>query len=276
MEKINELFSELHHPENHPIESRLVSKETVLTSNGNKPLIEIQPGRKDEEGNILELKFIRSKKPYYEFDKLIKGVLCYAKKKGYKKVKLEDDALFSGEGECKYRALFFRAFQNKKSLYEDKGFKSSENTDSMREILYNFTVEDAKELVKDIDKFNNNLFIEFKKNIEKIPVSLNKERFGKWIDDLRTKDCSMMGGAISQLLTLSSKIETWPNNIEIDNKSYIFLKTYRNYLRAHEELIQDARCNDKYGGSRSLRRTTHKTYRAKYNTRKSRKSRKYY
>ena len=94
------------------IENRKVSLETTIDNGEEKSLIELQP---NSDNTKLILKFIRSKPPNYKLDDLMMGFFCYAKENGYEIVGLDDDALFA-EGDCKFRALAFRVFQNKKSI----------------------------------------------------------------------------------------------------------------------------------------------------------------
>lgn len=246
----------LYHPPAHPFETRLVSRE--VDANGN-PLVEVQDEEKKGK-KILVLKFIRSKKPEYTFDKLLNDVLCYGDKNGYDYVKLEDDALFTMNGDCMVRALIYRAFQNKNSIYVDRGFYP-ENKDvelgKLKDVIYNYRIEDAR-----------NLAMLFPSDIQEVittlDVSKNNERFGEW---LLSRDCSFYRNVINRIEVISRKIETdEQTKSSVNSNTHNFLSSFRTYYLIHQNLVRNAECQK--GGKRRksrLRRT------AKLSQRKHRK-----
>lgn len=246
------VLDNLYHPEGHPFETRLVSTETDGAGN---PLIEIQTEIKGDT-KILILKFIRSKKPSFTFDSLLNDVLCYAEKNQYHYVKLEDDALFTMDENCMVRALIYRSFQNKNSIYVDRGFyPDSEDVelDGLKNIIYNFRIGDAKNLA-------NFLPEDIHQEINSIDASLDNHRFGEW---LLTTHCSFLRNVINRIEVLARKIETDPSSYEsLTQDTLDFLRSFRAYYFAHTSLIKNAVCaKGGKGGARrknknNLRRTS--------------------
>lgn len=237
----------LYHPPDHPFETRLVSRE--VDGSGN-PLIEVQDEEKGGK-KILVLKFIRSKKPEYTFDKLLNDVLCYGDKNGYDYVKLEDDALFTMNGDCMVRALMYRAFQNKNSIYVDRGFYP-ENKDvelgNLKDVIYNYRVEDARNLATLLPR-------DIQEVIMALDASKNNERFGEW---LLSQDCSFYRNVINRIEAISRKIETDEQiKASVNSNTQQFLSNFRAYYLIHQNLVKNAVCMQ--GGKRRksrLRRTS--------------------
>lgn len=234
----------LYHPEGHPFETRLVSTET---NDDRKPLIEIQPELIDNK-KILVLKFIRSKKPIYTFDVLLTQILCYAEQNNYDLVKLEDDALFTSDEDCLFRALIYRAFQNKNSIYVDKGFYPKVQDielDKLKDIIYNYKIKDAKNLGYFLPE-------ELKLVIENIEASKDDERFGEW---LLNEPCIFYRNVINKIEALSKKVKNKEISIDKLNKNtYDFLIAFRTYFIMHQNLIRTPEC--KKGGTHKKRRFT--------------------
>ena len=125
------------------VPGRLVS---VAQTAAGEPIVKItQIPAPPAEKDVLELSFIR-KSPEYEFSNTMKNFLCYAHREGYKRVKLEDNALFAN-GTCQYNALFYRVLNERKpSLYV--GFHFQPNAvafppariESAKDTLYNSTI----------------------------------------------------------------------------------------------------------------------------------------
>lgn len=223
---VEEVFKHLYHFSSSIFPLRLFSRHT---NDKGEPLIIIEP----ENKNILILKFINSYPPKYTFSDLMKEVLCYAKYNGYIKVKLDDDALFVDkkgthcEGlPCKYRALIYRVFMNKSSLYIDQGFVSNIDTTNMRNIIYNFKIKDAKNLAIRLDS-------PYKEVILKIPFVEDDNKFGEWIIK---QHCCFMRGIINKLNILKNNpaIKT-----ELNKNSIIFLFAYNQYYEAHKNLTKN-------------------------------------
>jgi hypothetical protein len=257
---MSNVFNELYHPEDHPIETRLVSKAT--DKNGN-PLIEIQPS--SSSPSTLILKFIRSNPPQYTFDILLKDLLCYAVNNGYTKVELEDDAMFTN-GQCTFRSLIYRAFENKDSIYINKGFQPKLNVETMKNILYNYTIGDAKNLTTHLPP-------EIRYRILAIPSDKNDDRFGTW---LLNNDCFLVREVLNRIESLTKKIDSL-NNLTSSSKE--FLKAYKDYYNAHQYLSKDAQCpkNESIsnGGRSRLRCLSRSSSRKRRQCRKTRKSRRY-
>lgn len=82
-------------------------------------LLEILLNKKD---NYSKLKFIRTKKPEYTLESLKNIYVCVTNYFGFSNMILEDDAKFETPG-YDYRALFYRIFINKDSLYADTNYE---------------------------------------------------------------------------------------------------------------------------------------------------------
>lgn len=256
---MSDVFKELYHPEDHPIETRLVSKAT--DKNGN-PLIEIQPS--SSSPSTLILKFIRSNPPQYTFDLLLKDLLCYAAKNGYTKVDLEDDAMFTN-GQCTFRSLIYRAFENKDSIYVNKGFQPRQNVKDMKNTLYNYTINDSKNLATYLPP-------DIRDKILAIPSDKNNDRFGTW---LLNNECFLVREVLNRIESLTKKIDSL---IDLKSSSKQFLKAYQDYYNAHQYLSTNAQCPSISNGGRSRLRcvpgSSSCKRRKRRKTRKSRRNRK--
>ena len=160
---------------------KIVSKDT--TSDGD-PVIEIY-----EEGpDTLVLSFVRAT-PKLRLDTLMTQFLCYAAKQpNIKKVKLEDDAVFTNsvDKDCKYRALIYRALIGKKSIYDKYEFKPSTNVDADLALISNYTIGQAREellpLSPKVSTFNGKMEL-----FEKLISADGKDGsdlFGKYVTEL--------------------------------------------------------------------------------------------
>lgn len=234
------------------------------------PLITIQPKNK----TTLSLKFIRSTNGY-PFKNLLSGLNTYAKDKGFSKIELENDALFS-KGRCQYRALYYRVFRdNKNSLYVSQGYMPASDISGYKETVYNFTIGQAKELVNS-DGFPaaGETFVTALNNL---PESDDEKRFGEWLTNL---DCMTMREFFINLQAMAAQFSKFPKEKieaarEADPDGAKFLIALRMYELAHSSLIRNVQAA---GGkcTRSLRRKSLPTRRKHFHSRKTRKSRKYH
>ena len=215
----------------------------------------------EEKGKkIAKLSFIRSTNTH-KFKDLMKAFLCQAKKKGYTKVKLEDDALFTKEvdGEdCTYRALFYRLFEGKNSLYIDQGFRPIVDISREKAILLKATLKTIKE-------FATLLPEELQAKIKDVP---DEKLFRTWVLE---QDCMIMREFINKIEAVAAKLKAETN---ITNDAREFLKSWRAYYQAHQHLERIPECTKSGGG---LRSRTYSSSRGKYkrgNTRKNRRNRK--
>jgi hypothetical protein len=229
------------------------------TSEGN-PVVEVY-----NDGDALVLGFIRTTGEY-KLDDLMKQFFCYAKKKGKAKVKLDDDALFSGKNDnsCEFRALIYRVFLNKPGIYEKYGFKPEEDVTELRKEIYDYTIKEARnELIPlaNLISYKN----DSKKFIELVTASgINEEKlFGEYITNLKCDDMRFM---INKLGELSGKIEK-------EHKDNKFLRALYRYQKLHQNLVRIPSCN--VGGS-LVRYRARSTQRAKKYRRNSRTHKCYY
>jgi hypothetical protein len=207
---------------------KLVSK--IKTDNG-EPVIEIY-----SENDILFLGFIRTTNDLRLKD-IMKQLFCYAKLNRYTKIKLEDDAFFTEKTNknCHYRALIYRAFLNKPSIYLDFGFKSEINVTELRSYIYNYKIKEAKEeLIPFIGKLQLREQKKFKSIIEAKDKNIN-DLFGEYL--VKLEHCEDMKFMINKLLELSSKIEK-------DKISNSFLNRLYEYYKLHQSLVINvSECN---------------------------------
>lgn len=231
-------------------EGRLESEARI---NEDSPIVVIKP-----EGKTLTLSFIRSTKEY-PFKQTIKYFLCYAKENGYTRVKLEDDALFS-EGECVYRALFYRAFEGKDSLYVDQGFRPIVDVSDKKNILFKATVRTIKNFLSD----------EFQSKIKNIS---DNDFFRNWIIKQKKENCMLMRELINKIDAVARQQELKPNNSLADEAKQ-FLTAWRKYYEAHQVLEREPACAEGGGGLRSRTRSSSRGKYQRRNTRKNRRHRK--
>ena len=250
-------FDNLYHPPDHPIDARLVSKEV---NKKNEPIVEIQ----SKDNDTLILKFIRSEQPKFIFANLIKQFLCYAKSKHYTKVELEDDSMFNDE-DCIFRALYYRVFQNKDSIYKDKGFQPIEDIQLLKKTLYEFKIIDAKNLAKLMtDKI--------KIIINSIPDMDNDNLFGTW---LLKRECFFYREVFNRLSVISAQPVAKIDLLDINIKSKEFLKAYYKYKKLHETLIRNADCDTIASGG-NIRHLSKTSRRKWFKCRKTRKNKRNY
>ena len=266
---IKAVFNSMKNRTNEPFKSWGRKESTI--PHGIEPLITVQPKNSD----TLSLKFIRSQ-PGYEFKNLLRGLNNYAKTRKFSNIELENDAFFTNkeDSSCKYRALIYRVFKdNKDSIYVAQGFLPKKNISQDKQILYEFTIGQAKQLV--INLFDNK-YKEFKKAILDINDSQDTKRFGEWLTNL---DCTKMAEFFNRLESLAAdyinkKIDT---SIISDEGLISFLQAFRNYRKSHDELRRKIGGAAKQrSGARSIRRKSCTSCRKRFITRKTRKSRKYY
>lgn len=219
------VVNKLYNPGKHPFKNRLVSVEK---NQQGEPLIELQTEFTNNK-KILVLKFIRSKNPIYTFDTLLNDVIYYANNNNYSSIILEDDSLFTINKNCKVRALIYRAFHNKNSIYVDRGFypKNKDiDLDKHRNIIYNYKIRDAL-----------NLSLLLPKNIQSVINNIrdtnNNINFGDW---LLNQKCCFYRDVINKIDVLAREVEIENYKI-LTNNSYEFLKSFRIYYKMHNELI---------------------------------------
>jgi len=166
----------------------------------------------------------------------MRQLFCYAFHNGYSKIELEDDALFANRqnSECLYRALIYRLFQNKKSIYEKYGFvpNTNRNVDKLRRDINLYTIGEVKKEIQPIlDYLRQNARPRFQQIMD---YADDTQIFGEYIINLQ---CSNLRFMINELLYLSSKIkknENTPN----------FLVLLDKYYKAYKKLIVEPTCND--------------------------------
>jgi hypothetical protein len=253
---------------------RLESKSKNLKGN---PILSIEPNSADAK--TLVLKFIRkndtkdSKPTKYYMDKF----LCYAKHQGYETVQLQDDSMFTKD-DCTYRALLFRAFQNKESIYKSYGFVpkgiTEEHINGLRSTIFSFKIKDAKNLF-DIKHTRTE---KFKDLITAIDKGIDTNNFSNWLLSL---DCKVMAELLNNIYVLSFEYTKNKINEEevkkLNDNSKTFLNSIVNYLDAHNFLIRNPTCDDgaKGGGRRSIRLSSRITRSRRIKSRKTRTRRHY-
>ena len=110
---------------------------------GGNPLLNITLNKKD---NYSKLNFIRTDKgSQFTFDLLMNIYMCVTQYFNYPKMIIEDDALFTTTEEITYRALIFRVFDNKDSLYykEPFIFRPTKSLKPQDQYLYDGDYTDA-------------------------------------------------------------------------------------------------------------------------------------
>lgn len=215
------LFEGLFKPFDIPIAGRLRSVEE---DDQGKPLLELT-----KDNGTLILSFIRSK-PGYDFKTILNDTLCWAGSNGFTTVKLEDDALFNQGRDCLYRALIYRAFQNKHSIYVDRGFGPKNKSSVERDLktLFNFPISSAKQLFTIAPP-------ELSKTRRDLEMVRVEGPFGTW---LISRPCQEFRAVMNWLLTLST-----PSNMGKAPPSTIpFLEAYHNYIEQHKVLTQMSAC----------------------------------
>lgn len=236
-EKINSLFENLKQHEF--IEGRKVSIETTMDNGETKPLIELQPS---SDNTKLILKFIRSKNPDYTLDDLMAGFFCYARENGFTSVGLEDDALFS-DGDCKFRALTFRVFQNKKSIYDKFGYKPKLDITGHLKILNSLKLTESIQILKNLTGMDS--------LVERAKSFGDDALFSDFIVSL---DCEPRRTFLNRLDELALKFErnsSQFHELNADAKAQEYLTKYREYVKAHEEMTAMPLCSSKGGKRKS-------------------------
>ena len=217
------VFDELYHPPHlDHLPTRLVSR---AENEHGEPIVEITP---ECDGTLL-LKFVR-KSCNVPFNKTVEDFLLYARKEGYKKVELEDDAMFEngscGNKDCRYRSLLYRAFQNENSIYVKLGFHPVVDIEMSKSQLYNYSIIDAK-----------NMALYFRPDIQAkiraIPSDFDGNRFGQWVTEQK---CCVRREILNNLDSLRTKMDQLP---ALNERSIEFLKSFTFYYTAHRKLQMD-------------------------------------
>ena len=232
--------------------SKKITLQSVNLTSYEKPLLTISF---DKENNYSKLNFIRAHKPFYTLDLLTSIYGCVTKYFKYPKMILEDDAMFIITDVFNYRALFYRVFINKDSIYYGGklDFKPSKTTDDYffrdedytndkyltdKSLLYNSDICDFVNYFVEAKKIINDDFLKTKRirsnatepfileQIETIIKSLNN--FGL---DQKTRDY------IQQLQNDSVDIENKKNIKVFMEKLMPHTPTNLEYKEAMKTLI---------------------------------------
>lgn len=169
---------------------RFVSVETTFdfASMKPEPVLELT----DVGDGVLHLSFVRSS-PTRSLDFLLQKTLSYAKRNGFRRVELRDDAFFktSANSSCVHRELFHRAFDGKRGIYESKGWAPARDTGAMIACIHGFTKGAAKELGPFL---NTRLLNSFADN--------DSGSFGAWIN---AQPCVTLNHFYNTLLALAAR-----------------------------------------------------------------------
>lgn len=212
------------------IGTRYVSDETTtdILTGELRPLLELTG-----KGDVLQLSFVRPA-PGYTLNNLLDEALCFAKANGYVRVELEDDAHFSTKSDgtgCIHRALFQRAFEGKRGIYESKGWLSTSDTGSLIAVLSTYTIGSARELFGMIRPSVHNELL------YRIPVSQDGEPFGRWINAQRCEALNHFYTSL-MLLCLPSSLK----KLDISPASREFLQSLYSLKKANEVLYKESAC----------------------------------
>lgn len=169
-----------------------------------RPILEIT-----EIGKILHISYILSK-PGYSLNSLLQKAIDHAKDKSFDRAELQDDSHFLrlGKSPCIYRALFYRAFEGKKSIYETKGWFPTSETTSLIQIISSFTTTDAACLVPYLQK------------IRPMPVKIpsHNTSFGRWVNE---QSCNIMKYFYNVFSILTT--QKWIDKVDKSSKSGGFI-----------------------------------------------------
>jgi hypothetical protein len=239
-----------------------------LETLNNKPVVETY-----QEGNdTLVLSFVRAT-PELRLNELMSQFLCYAAKQPHiTKVKLEDDALFTGrdDASCQYRALLFRALIGKPSIYSTYKFTPTTNVSNELIIISNYTIEQAraellplKDAVRTYDG-NRELF----EKLVKAEGKDGEDLFGKYVVELPCNDMSRLINILNELATKTT------TKIERERIHNDFLESLRRYYIANKTLIRAPECKRNEGGGmvRHRARSSSRTKKYRRNTRTHRRN----
>lgn len=200
---------------------RYVSAETTLdlATGKQEPVLELT----DIGGHVLHLSFVRST-PERTLDFLLQKTLSYAKRNGFHRVELQDDAFFktNAGATCMHRELFHRVFSGKKGIYESKGWTPVVQTDEMIACIAGFTKGAAKELgaLLGAQRLMNSF------------ADDDRGSFGAWIN---AQPCVTLNFFYNALLSLASK-KTLP---PISDGAQRFLKALHDLRIANNSLCHD-------------------------------------
>jgi len=202
---------------------RYISVETTFdfATMKQEPILELT----DNDDQILHLSFVRST-PTKSLDFLLQKTLSYAKRNGFCRVELQDDAFFktNESAACMHRELFHRAFSGRKGIYESKGWKPAVQTDAMIECIAGFTKGDAKELCPLLNANAKRLLNSFAVN--------DQGSFGAWIN---SQPCETLNYFYNTLMSLAAKRSLPP----MSEKTRHFLKALHDLRIANNKLYHD-------------------------------------
>ena len=195
---------------------RYVSVETTfdMITMQQAPILELT----DIGDQVVQLSFVRSTATR-SLDFLLQKTLSWAKRNGFQRVELQDDAFFKTNAAtpCMHRELFHRAFSGKKGIYESKGWKPAIQTEGMIACITGFTKGAAKELGPLLKM--------------RFPFADNDHRsFGEWIN---AQPCATLNHLYNGLMSLASR----PPSVSAGAQQ--FLKALHDLRIANNSLCHD-------------------------------------
>jgi hypothetical protein len=104
-----------------------------------QPMLELA----DLGNHVMCVSFVRSGSTF-TLDALLAAAEAYARTHAYKRIQLEDDAFFPTP--CPHRALYRRAFEGKRGIYESKGWIPLASTASLIATIRSYTRAEARDL----------------------------------------------------------------------------------------------------------------------------------
>jgi len=185
-----------------------------------EPILELT----DTGDQILHLSFVRPT-ALISLDFLLQKTLSYAKRNGFYRVELQDDAFFktNADAKCMHRELFHRAFAGKKGIYESKGWKPAVKTDNMIACIAGFTKGAAKELGPFLGAQAKRLMNSFADN--------DQGSFGVWIN---AQPCETLNYFYNGLMSLAAR-----SRAPISDGGRQFLKALHDLRIANNSLCHD-------------------------------------
>jgi len=202
------------------------SRETVRDpiSGETKPLLELT----DLADRILCVSFVRAGAGF-RLDSLLAATISYARKNGYRRLELEDDAFFLTP--CPHRALFRRAFEGKPGIYESRGWRPLCDTAPLISVVASYTVSQARELQGLSPRSPRGI------GSPASPAIPNDgSRFGVWINSQSNR---VLRYYYNTLLVLSTS--HWRRRIEgrISQATRTFLQALHDLRMANKKLVMD-------------------------------------
>jgi len=189
----------------------------------NRPILEIT-----EIGKILHISYIRSK-PGYTLNSLLQKALDHAKEKNFDRAELQDESHFLhlGKSPCVYRALFYRAFEGKKSIYETKGWFPTSETSKLIQTIVSFTTTDAASLIPLLQKFKR----------VPVPIPSNNTPFGRWVNE---QPCNIMKYFYNIFSILTT--QKWIHKVDKTSTEGVFLNALYELreIKYYYPLLKDA------------------------------------